>query len=678
MANISLDSQIFSRLPSAADGKPTSRSCSLRNGDPSVVSLGGKEKLQRDVHDNGSSLADAILIPSDSESDDGDFDDSQSNTSFPPIDELVPSIRHIVESGSVAGISKSFNTISGGDADAKKPSVTDAANSDGRRSQPLTLAVESLSPPFEGVQDRSEEPSLAGMVEPSRAAASRRLQKPGAECATAPPSSSSPRPPSSPTPQQADPSPTNDAENPLPEASLALRNGDIAGNIRVPDTPGPSPDEDMVDMHWSESQRDPRFGQQRTRDPEPSPGPPTTTAPRRLSRPPRAVQQHEPVPQGSPSCEARQTSPSADTCSKTTTEISRVLPLGVDASHLVSSNHPTVPSSSENGTFRESTPHPVSAGRGDHDDEAIPPRVKPKAGRRRAVVRYGNRHSVDALGINDRNGRAEGVQQSDKDDDISPPLRKRRRVSSRRNTGLYRQDADDEVYIPSQDSDNEREARPRHKRRRLGPRKPAPITATGRQTSANYAGTGSRRVQIPGPPSSQGSSEHQESVKALSAKFTEWLLETAVVRSAIVDGVTTFQLQFKADLYCSKHSRRVLGAQQSDCRSNSPAKWHNSKPGPIAGALTSGKTPPVPQSDDDVQSLLLTKEAEWEVDKILETRKRGRGSQVLVKWVGFEKPTWEPLRNFLGAEALRAYMAEHEDIPPLSASGGPDEGHVVR
>ncbi|KAG8169612.1 hypothetical protein KVR01_000357 [Diaporthe batatas] len=226
----------------------------------------------------------------------------------------------------------------------------------------------------------------------------------------------------------------------------------------------------------------------------------------------------------------------------------------------------------------------------------MPPRVKPKAGRRRAAVRYGNRHSVDALDINNRNGRAEGVQQSDKDDDISPPLRKRRR----------------------------------------------------------------------------------KSVKALSAKFTEWLLETAVVRSAIVDGVTTFQLQFKADLYCSKHSRRVLGGPQSDCGSNSPAKWHNSKPGPIAGALTSGKTPPVPQSDDDVQSLLLTEDAEWEVDKILETRKRGRGSQILVKWVGFEKPTWGPLRNFLGTEALGAYMAEHEDIPSLSASGGPGEDHVVR
>ena len=61
--------------------------------------------LQGDAHDKGSSLADAILIPSDGESDDGDFDDFQSDTSFPPIDELVPPIRHIVESGSVCGTS---------------------------------------------------------------------------------------------------------------------------------------------------------------------------------------------------------------------------------------------------------------------------------------------------------------------------------------------------------------------------------------------------------------------------------------------------------------------------------------------------------------------------------------------------------------------------------------------
>ncbi|KAK3372502.1 hypothetical protein B0H63DRAFT_299090 [Podospora didyma] len=311
------------------------------------------------------------------------------------------------------------------------------------------------------------------MTEPSRAAASSRLlQKPGAGYPVASSPSSS-----SPTPQQTDPSPTKGAWNP-PEASPALRNSGTACDTRVADTLGPSPDEGIVDLHESESQRDPppltsrgensrsrersvcidaadqtdewdkkhpfshqairrrlrcraQLSQQQTCGPERPPEPPAASLPRRLSGSPRAVQQDEPVPQGSASCEERQTSPGDTTCGKTATEMSRATPLGVEASHLVSPNRPAVPSPrSENSTHRESMPRRVSASKGDRDDEAMPPRVKPKAGGRRAAVCHGNRFSIDALGINDNDDEAEGVQQSDKDDDIRPPPRKRRRVSS--------------------------------------------------------------------------------------------------------------------------------------------------------------------------------------------------------------------------------------------------------
>ena len=136
-----------------------------------------------------------------------------------------------------------------------------------------------------------------------------------------------------------------------------------------------------------------------------------------------------------------------------------------------------------------------------------------------------------------------------------------------------------------------------------------------------------------------------------------------------MDGVTTFQLQFKADLYCSKHKRHMLSSPQSACRTNSPAKWRNSERGSItSAALTPDKIPPDFQSDNNVESPLLTEEeAEWEVEKTLGTRKRGRGNQVLVQWAGFEKPTWEPQKNLLGTEALRAYLAlgtSHHLTPP--------------
>ncbi len=60
-----------------------------------------------------------------------------------------------------------------------------------------------------------------------------------------------------PAPLQIDLSPTNGPRN-SPEAGLALRNGDIACDDGVPGSPDPSPDEDPVDVHGSESRRDPR------------------------------------------------------------------------------------------------------------------------------------------------------------------------------------------------------------------------------------------------------------------------------------------------------------------------------------------------------------------------------------------------------------------------------------
>ena len=79
-------------------------------------------------------------------------------------------------------------------------------------------------------------------------------------------------------------------------------------------------------------------------------------------------------------------------------------------------------------------------------------------------------------------------------------------------------------------------------------------------------------------------------------------------------------------------------------------------------AFTPGEKAPS-QTDDGVQPPALTG-AEWKVEKILETRKRGRGNQVLVKWVGFAKTTWEPLKNLLKTEALHDYEEQHGKIAP--------------
>ncbi|KAH8891431.1 hypothetical protein GQ53DRAFT_147151 [Thozetella sp. PMI_491] len=219
------------------------------------------------------------------------------------------------------------------------------------------------------------------------------LQKQGVGYAVASsPSLSLPRRSSPPALLLTDQSPTRGPEN-APEAGLTLRNGGIACDASVLDSPDSSPDEDRVDIDGSESPRDPRplasrgensrppdnsvcldpgdradkqdkqhpfspqaigrrpqhhrnakHSKQQTHQQERSPAPPATA-----SASPRAMQQDELISQGIASCEARQTSRA---------EISHTAPLGAEASH--SPNHPAALSPPENSTSRESTSRRVS------------------------------------------------------------------------------------------------------------------------------------------------------------------------------------------------------------------------------------------------------------------------------------------------------------------------------
>ncbi|KAL2281985.1 hypothetical protein FJTKL_11243 [Diaporthe vaccinii] len=73
---------------------------------------------------------------------------------------------------------------------------------------------------------------------------------------------------------------------------------------------------------------------------------------------------------------------------------------------------------------------------------------------------------------------------------------------------------------------------------------------------------------------------------------------------------------------------------------------------------------PSSQKESNILSPLLSEDGQTEygVEKILEFRKIGRGGRVCVRRVGSKKPTWEPLRGFLGTEALLAYEREHGPI----------------
>lgn len=58
-------------------------------------------------------------------------------------------------------------------------------------------------------------------------------------------------------------------------------------------------------------------------------------------------------------------------------------------------------------------------------------------------------------------------------------------------------------------------------------------------------------------------------------------------------------------------------------------------------------------------------ESFWMIERVFAARndpfKREAARQVLVKWVGWPKPTWEPLKNFVGKDALIDFTQRHGD-----------------
>jgi hypothetical protein len=100
------------------------------------------------------------------------------------------------------------------------------------------------------------------------------------------------------------------------------------------------------------------------------------------------------------------------------------------------------------------------------------------------------------------------------------------------------------------------------------------------------------------------------------------------------------------------------------CRLDTPPGIHNVFH--ISQLRRAGDDPLPSQVQDDTQPPAIisedTGEEEWEVEKILDVRKEGRGQQALVKWAGYAQPTWEPLSTLLDTEALDRFEAEHGKI----------------
>ena len=65
------------------------------------------------------------------------------------------------------------------------------------------------------------------------------------------------------------------------------------------------------------------------------------------------------------------------------------------------------------------------------------------------------------------------------------------------------------------------------------------------------------------------------------------------------------------------------------------------------------------QRQDDLRPpvIIVDGEEEWEVERILKRRAKGRQRQVLVKWKGYLTFTWEPTEALANTEAYYVFEA---------------------
>jgi hypothetical protein len=99
------------------------------------------------------------------------------------------------------------------------------------------------------------------------------------------------------------------------------------------------------------------------------------------------------------------------------------------------------------------------------------------------------------------------------------------------------------------------------------------------------------------------------------------------------------------------------------CRLDTPPGIHNVFH--VSLLKRAGENPFPSQVSDDAQPPAIVTEDghdEWEVEAIAGSRKRGRGHQVHVKWVGYARPMWEPLHQFKDTAALEAYETAHGTV----------------
>ncbi|EJT68567.1 hypothetical protein GGTG_13853 [Gaeumannomyces tritici R3-111a-1] len=600
-----MDRQLFySYTEIAANRKPNGRA---QYGHLSVPTAGSSKSSQQSTHNTSRGVgpsfrADAIEIPSDSESDDED-------DFFPPIEELIGRDR-----GSVAGAGKDSNTSSGAGDNAVGASVihglgqdngagNSAAGGDGLRPDACKSSEALIGPTLPPgpirdvlVQTPDELPEAYSVLELNDGA-----------------------PPGPPT-----------LPSPFPASAEHLATH--AGEHTAP--PCTEPRHDAFGMNFLKP-----------------PSLPALLERRLTSAGPSHLVQDPPSPVGSdhaPRSSSVWSTPEAATCDEGArfSGASPARGAGTPSSgHLSRHCSPGL----EDHSDREGMPcrRPVGdcqkASDNDINDKAGTLIAKRNLRPRKADVRDGDHYASGISSVN-----------SDDESGDGQPFDTRGNLQS--NPGSRRRDhGDDGTYHPrNSDSD---QLSPRKRRRRSSPASTPRRTAAKRQTGSHRGDSRRRQIQkrsplrhdIPSPPFSQGPGKEieTETTETQFAEFKQWPLEDVVLKSATVNGETKYQLEFSRgrcpDHECNsaspRHQQRRLPAKRHRLAGQSPAS--------TAGA----PTPP--------------NENEWEVEEILASRTHYKKLQYQAKWVDWETDqTWYYAEGFKGCpHLLKQYHQDYPEMP---------------
>ena len=65
---------------------------------------------------------------------------------------------------------------------------------------------------------------------------------------------------------------------------------------------------------------------------------------------------------------------------------------------------------------------------------------------------------------------------------------------------------------------------------------------------------------------------------------------------------------------------------------------------------------------EDPSSVAINSDGEYTIERILRHKRQGRGWRLLVKWLGWLEPTWEPLQQVQKTTTLDAYERLLHDV----------------